>query len=325
MKIIAFVVKAKLLNCESLGIPLRCFVPKPDRRNEIERQQVRLAAEWAVRVHKIDKSSKDTIFHGTKDPTGNTRPFCLHKATVGGRATVVIAFRATRYPMYSPMQMAVNTNADPIACEELGVGMKVHRGFLSLAKSMETSVAAKLDELLATCLTDGVGLLFTGHSSGAAVAQLLFAFMHSESSPMARFKSHCITFGGPPVSNYPITFPSKKASLFMSFINEGDPVPLAQEEYMHSLVQAYTQPVTKTEWEVPRPFYLPSGDQVVLRYETHESGGAGRVVMLRVGCATLEGVLFGDIVMHSMSIYKDRIQKILEQLALSQDPFEDPQ
>lgn len=140
-------------------------------------------------MHKIDKSSEDTIFHGIKDPTGHTRQFCLHKATIDGRVTVVIAFRATRYPMYSPMQMAVNTNAEPIACEELGVGMKVHRGFLSLAKSMETSVAAKLDELLATGLTDGVGLLFTGHSSGAAIAQLLFAFMHSESSPIARFKS----------------------------------------------------------------------------------------------------------------------------------------
>jgi hypothetical protein len=103
----------------------------------------------------------------------------------------------------------------------------------------------------------------------------------------------------------------------MSFINEGDPVPLAQEEYMHSLVQAYTQPVTKTEWEVPRPFYLPSGNQVVLRCESHQSGDVERVVTLRVECAALEGLLFGDIVMHSMSIYKDRIQKILGQLAPS--------
>jgi hypothetical protein len=87
------------------------------------------------------------------------------------------------------MQMAVNTNAEFIDCEELGVGMKIHRGLFRLAKRMEPMVAAELDKLQANCLTGEMNLLFTGHSSGAAIAQLLFAFMHSDMSPMARFKA----------------------------------------------------------------------------------------------------------------------------------------
>jgi hypothetical protein len=87
------------------------------------------------------------------------------------------------------MEMAVNTNADPEDCEELGVGVRCHRGLYRLAKNMERLVATELEKWLVDCLTGDVNVLFTGHSSGAAIAQLLFAFTHSDASPLACFKS----------------------------------------------------------------------------------------------------------------------------------------
>jgi hypothetical protein len=113
-------------------------------------------------------------------------------------------------------------------------------------------------------------------------------------------------------------------ALFLSFINEGDPIALAQENYMQSLIRAWTQPVVSTEWDTPEPFYIPSGGQIVLRCETDERGDFNAVVPLRVDLPALRTIIFGDLVMHSMSIYQDRIQKILEQLAIPRNPFQDP-
>jgi len=92
---------------------------------------------------------------------------------------------------------------------------------------------------------------------------------------------------------------------------------------MRSLVEAWTQPVTKEEWVIPPPFYIPSGDQVVLRGETDENDELNRVLPLRVDPKELEAVVFGDIVMHSMSHYVKRIQMILQQPQSPQNPFED--
>jgi len=133
----------------------------------------------------------------------------------------------------------------------------------------------------------------------------------------------CVTFGGPPVSRPAILRPTTKAKLFISFINEGDPAPLAQESYMRSLVEAWTRPVTTEEWAIPPPFYIPSGDQVVLRGETDENDELKRILPLRVDPKELEAVVFGDIAMHSMSHYVKRIQMILQQPQSPQNPFED--
>lgn len=97
-------------------------------------------------------------------------------------------------------------------------------------------------------------LLITGHSAGGAVASLLYAHMHS-TSPGADselneltgcFKRvHCVTFGTPPVSVLPLQKPNcreLKKSLFLSFVNEGDPVVRADKAYVKSLIELYAGP-----------------------------------------------------------------------------------
>lgn len=138
-------------------------------------------------------------------------------------------------------------------------------------------VAARLRSMLqedpsrASC-----SLLITGHSAGGAVASLLYAHMlatdvkselnmltsctsnpNSHPLPSANptlltnsthigFKRvHCITFGAPPISLLPLQKPqtrSLRKSLFLSFINEGDPVPRADKAYVRSLLDLYASP-----------------------------------------------------------------------------------
>lgn len=57
---------------------------------------------------------------------------------------------------------------------------------------------------------------------------------------------HCITFGTPPLSLLPLNKPHSprySKSLFLSFINEGDPVPRADKAYVRSLLDLYTSPL----------------------------------------------------------------------------------
>jgi hypothetical protein len=83
------------------------------------------------------------------------------------------------------------------------------------------------------------------------VASLLYAHMLSTSKDSDSelnelsdcFKRiHCVTFGSPPVSVLPLTkpnWPELKKSLFLSFVNEGDPVVRADKAYVKSLIELY--------------------------------------------------------------------------------------
>jgi hypothetical protein len=104
-------------------------------------------------------------------------------------------------------------------------------------------------------------LLITGHSAGGAVAALLYSHMlavskaaGSELSAVAGcFKRiHCITFGTPPVSLMPLAKPTDYArrpqlrkSLFLSFVNEGDPVTRADKAYVKSLLELFRAPTPR--------------------------------------------------------------------------------
>lgn len=97
-------------------------------------------------------------------------------------------------------------------------------------------------------------LLITGHSAGGAVAALLYSHMLSTSQGASselrnlanRFKRiHCVSFGAPPISLLPLKKPDNpelRKSIFMSFVNEGDPVARADKAYIRSLLDLYSSP-----------------------------------------------------------------------------------
>jgi hypothetical protein len=167
--------------------------------------------------------------------------------------TIVFAIRGTA----SFMDWAVNLNAEPTPPTGFldDPGNLCHSGFLSVARRTLRPVASRLKELLREDPGRArYSLLITGHSAGGAVASLLYSHMLSRSEETrselntltARFKKvHCITFGTPPISLLPILKPDRpelKNSVFLSFVNEGDPVVRADKAYVKSLLELLASP-----------------------------------------------------------------------------------
>ncbi|KAL9041082.1 MAG: hypothetical protein Q9214_004234 [Letrouitia sp. 1 TL-2023] len=161
------------------------------------------------------------------------------------------------------MDWAVNLKSAPMSPEGFldDPGNLCHSGFLSVARKMIQPVAARLRSLLEENPSrSGFSLLITGHSAGGAIASLLYAHMLAEVNSELNtltgcFKRvHCLTFGTPPISLLPLSKPPSdrhKKSLFLSFINEGDPVPRADRAYIRSLLDLYTSPAPPSHFPKP--------------------------------------------------------------------------
>jgi hypothetical protein len=174
------------------------------------------------------------------------------------RNTIVFAIRGTS----TFMDWAVNLNTAPTSPLNFldDPGNFCHAGFLSVARKMVKPVAARLRQLLEEDPgRSAYSLLITGHSAGGAVAALLYSHMlaitkaaESELNVLTGcFKRiHCVTFGAPPVSLLPLLKPDRpevKNSLFLSFVNEGDPVVRADKAYVKSLLELFATPAPDTK------------------------------------------------------------------------------
>ncbi|KAL6716942.1 hypothetical protein ACLMJK_004854 [Lecanora helva] len=209
-----------------------------------------LAAQYSQRAYtKPTAEERETFVNANWQ--GGTKAMVIKSVPIDDMNCVVFAIRGSQ----TFMDWAVNLNSAPVAPTDFldDPGNMCHSGFLSVARNMVKPVAARLRALLeedpsrATC-----SLLMTGHSAGGAVASLLYAHMLSEVAKSELniltgcFKRiHCLTFGTPPISLLPLTKPSTlrhKKSLFMSIINEGDPVPRADKSYIRSLLNLYASP-----------------------------------------------------------------------------------
>ncbi|KAL9106250.1 MAG: hypothetical protein Q9227_008718 [Pyrenula ochraceoflavens] len=217
-----------------------------------------LAAQYSQRVYtKPRGGEKDT--HVEADWRMGTKAMVIKSVPIDDMNTVVFAIRGTQ----TFMDWAVNLQSAPASPSDFldDAGNLCHAGFLDVARKMVKPVAARLRQMLeenpsrASC-----SLLMTGHSAGGAVASLLYCHMLSQvnselSNLTGCFKRiHCVTFGAPPVSLLPLTKPRPahggedkrlRKSLFLTFINEFDPVPRADKAYIKSLLELYTSPAPK--------------------------------------------------------------------------------
>lgn len=156
---------------------------------------------------------------------------------------------------------------------------------------------------------------------------------------------HCLTFGTPPISLLPLRkppTPRHKKSLFMSFINEGDPVPRADKAYTRSLLKLYASPAPGTSCIASIPALKPrknkrakakTADYALAAPTTTRTyiwklpqgtlSNAGRLVVLRENSSIkddvkaeitsdeqLRTVVFGDPVMHMMKVYASRVEML---------------
>lgn len=216
-----------------------------------------LAAQFSERVYtKPNVAEKET--HIEADFRMGTKAMVIKSVPMDDMATIIFAIRGSQ----TFMDWAVNLKTAPASPVNFldDPGNLCHSGFLSVARKMIVPVAARLRHLLYELRngqqrsTKNYSLLITGHSAGGAVASLLYSHMLSTTPETATelremmpcFKRiHCITFGSPPLSLLPITKPpgeKLKKSLFLSFVNEGDPVARADKKYVRSLLDLYTSP-----------------------------------------------------------------------------------
>lgn len=215
-----------------------------------------LAAQYSERVY--DKpAGAERDAHVDADWRAGTKAMVIKSMPMDYMNTIVFAIRGTA----TFMDWAVNLNAAPVSPEGFldDSSNLCHAGFLSVARKMVSPVARRLRQLLEEDPNRAsYSLLITGHSAGGAVASLLYSHMlassrkaESELNVVAGcFKRiHCITFGTPPVSVKPLSKPQDydrrpqlKKSLFLSFINEGDPVARADKAYVKSLLELFAAP-----------------------------------------------------------------------------------
>jgi hypothetical protein len=172
---------------------------------------------------------------------------------------------------------------------------------------------------------------------------------------------HCITFGSPPVALLPLAKPPNPRhakALFLTLINEGDPVPRADKAYIRSLLDLYASPAptpllpasappaahkpcallarlrpgrngrrdgpgqtaaleekgdgggngSGPVWPVPLGTLSVAGRAVVLREGPEHGPGAVRAVVTTD--EGLRAVVFGNPVMHMMSVYVLRVEAL---------------
>ncbi|KAH8879567.1 alpha/beta-hydrolase [Thozetella sp. PMI_491] len=211
-----------------------------------------LAARYAERVYETPKGAeRDT--HVDADWRTGAKAMVIKSVPMDYEKTIVFAIRGTA----TFMDWAVNLNMAPTSPYGFldDPGNFCHAGFLSVARKMIQPVAKRLRQLLEEDPSRAsYSLMITGHSAGGAVAALLYSHMYATSKAAESelnlltgcFKRiHCVTFGTPPVSLLPLVKPADarlKKSIFLSFINEGDPVARADKAYVKSLLELFAAP-----------------------------------------------------------------------------------
>jgi hypothetical protein len=213
-----------------------------------------LSAQYSLAAYETP-SGAEKREHISANTRLGTKAMVLKSVPVDAMNVIVLAIRGSS----GLADWGVNFDHKPIS--PVGFlddeGNLCHSGFLSTARSMVRPVAKRLRCLVAAQQgRESYSLLITGHSAGGAVAALLYTHMlsalRSELTALTPvFKRiHCITYGAPPLTLLPLQKPTDtgrdlKKSLFLSFVNEGDPVTRASIPYMRSLIDLYATPAPR--------------------------------------------------------------------------------
>ncbi|CVL09708.1 hypothetical protein FPRO04_06519 [Fusarium proliferatum] len=161
--------------------------------------------------------------------------------TTDSSPVLVLAIRGSA----SKMDHIVNANAQPRTTESfMGCleDLEAHSGFLNSARALEsivTNLINKYLESLPEMSKKKPHILFTGHSAGGAVSQLLYLRNMSNQNLNQSARFSCVTFGAPPCLTQhvdPGIFQPSSGTVCVNVINEFDVVTRADKPYILSLV-----------------------------------------------------------------------------------------
>ena len=288
-------------------------------------------------------------YYTDADPRKGTKAMVVRSQPVDDKHLVVIAIRGSQWKLVDWTTNAGLTPTQPVGFLD-DEGNACHSGFLHVARSMIGPIAERLRDIIRREL-DGAqcSLLFTGHSAGGAVASLLYMHMLAQkvSSDLTDLRGlfrriHCVTFGVPPLSLLPLQPPeatSSNKNMFLSLVNEGDPVVRADWAYVKSLARLVAAPAPSSNGARPTGLRTMMSRQKLVGDNTSASrislaprwpvpeatlSSAGRLVLLREKVYTkthaieavqvtdeeLRDVIFGDPSMHAMELYKRRVDNL---------------
>lgn len=178
------------------------------------------------------------------------------------------------------------------------------------------------------------GILFTGHSLGGAIAQIFYAACHAQDMKLAKStygamqiiilatgsanvctgmdEIHCVTFAAPPVSTIPFQTLSSPG-YFIAIINEGDPVVLAQDNYLRNLISVYalSSELYKKKFGkviVPSPELRVCGNCIVLIDQNPDDIEERFVQAVQAEGAFIESRLFGNPFLHMAEEYGNMLE-----------------
>lgn len=249
-----------------------------------------LAAQFSERAYERPRGAEREA-HLDADWRNGTKAMVIKSVPMDHMNTIVFAIRGTA----TFMDWLVNLNMAPASPTGFldDAGNLCHAGFLSVARGMVRPVAARLRQLLEEDPgRAGHSLLITGHSAGGAVASLLYSHMLATSKGAESElnlltgcfrRVHCVTFGTPPVSLLPLQKPDREGlrkSLFLSFVNEGDPVARADPAYVRSLLMLYAAPA-------PAPARCGASEGETALVVAGRTGGGGRTMREKMSKSSL--------------------------------------
>ncbi|RYO88023.1 hypothetical protein DL764_008782 [Monosporascus ibericus] len=266
---------------------------------------IRLAAEGSIDAY---SDSPGTPTRLVLEGTGDFKKTVVSLQQVPNRRRVlVVAIRGST----TMMDWLVNGNGDP---------RKVSQAMDKMLRCLQTGPA------------DGLDLIFTGHSAGGAIAKLFYAMSaspsHAIANPIPNFcRIHCLVFGAPPITTLPIPLPESgyfQSGLFLNIVNEGDPVPLMQPEYVKALLKFFTLNAIDLErhlqenypncFTVPAPVFRVSGSCIILRDNDCDNVDAVGWNAVTIRADKLERKLFGNPALHLKTEYLERVKDLTKDI-----------
>jgi hypothetical protein len=143
---------------------------------------VKLAADMSKQVYDDKlKTTPEVVVHHFLRLKTDMKPTTISTVNHGNTKILVVAIRGT----VTTDDWLLNVNGDPIVEKALDENFRWHQGFVRMALTMEKQIAKFVWDV-ASRNDQLEQVVFTGHSAGGAIAQILYALSMRLDSAIAQ-------------------------------------------------------------------------------------------------------------------------------------------